>query len=178
MKIINSTRINNLAKAKPYPRRLICDYCDSELEYDESDLYMKEYGCMYVDCPVCGHSNMLVENEHSIILTKDNVVFPLHFHHISKDDGAVDNCNEETVRKYIDEFIRYLRNHHDEYFCGGYVNGNTYVIVERFDGDNDYEVTVSNDFYQTYIPFDNEDYLTYNRELQDDCCERCKDQDI
>ena len=34
---------------KPYPRKLVCEGCQSELEYDESDLVMGEYGCMHID---------------------------------------------------------------------------------------------------------------------------------
>ena len=83
---------------EPYPRKLICDGCQSELEYDESDLVMGEYGCMYVDCPICGEHNMLVDNEKSITLTVDNIEFPVHFHHVSVETGAKERCNTEEIR--------------------------------------------------------------------------------
>ena len=46
----------------------------------------------------------------------------------------------------------------DEFSWGGHLTGNLYINVHRYSGDEMYEVTVSNDFYHTDIPFESEDY--------------------
>lgn len=148
----------NIKEKNPYPRKLTCDMCSSELEYEESDLKMGELGCMHLKCPLCGYSNLIEDNEHSIKLTKDNVYFPDHFFHTSSENGAVDVCKNEYIKKCINESIDYLRRNKDEssyHFLG---TGNTMVFVFRFDGDEDYFVVVTNDYYDTYIPFEREDY--------------------
>ena len=143
---------------EPYPRKLNCENCGSELEYEKSDLRMGEYGCMYIDCPLCGCDNMLEDNEESITLTVDNIEFPIHFHHVSKETGAVDCCNTEMVREYIGKAVDYFRTNKEECNWGGWVTGNFYIHVRRYSGDENYEVTISNDFYHMDIPFDKKDY--------------------
>lgn len=139
----------------PYPRELICEGCRSELEYDESDLRMGEYGCVYLDCPICGKANMLDENEHSIILTVDNIEFPVHFHHVSEATGAK-NANDR-IKPFLRQAIDYFREHKDEY---DYMasTGNLYLHVHRYSSDEEYSVVISNDFYEMDIPFEPEDY--------------------
>lgn len=155
-KDVSNTDISN----KPYPRKMFCERCESELEYDLSDLRMGEYGCMFLDCPCCGYDNMLVDNENNITLTIDNIEFPTHYHHISK-ASAVDICDNEHIRKEIKEGITYLRNNPNEYSYGGWRSGNLYVQIDKFDDDKEYNITVSNDFYNMGIPFDEKDYKTY-----------------
>lgn len=143
--------------AEPYPRKVVCEECMSELEYDESDIRMGTYGCMYLDCPLCGCDILLDDNEHNLKLTKDNVQFPLHFHHTSKDTGAVDTCHNEYVKQLIKEGVESLRYDKEGHACFS-GSGNTMVFVFRFDEDEDYQVFVTNDYYSTYIPFESEDY--------------------
>lgn len=140
-----------------YPRKLICEKCKSELEYDEFDLRMGEYGCMFVDCPICGQDNMLEDNEKSITLTADNIEFPIHFHHVSVGTGAKERCNTEEIRCELQKAIKYFRENKEETdwhtWCG-----NLFVFVHRWSGDEEYEVVVSKDFYNMDIGFDDEDY--------------------
>ena len=139
-----------------YPRKLICDECESELEYEKSDIEMGVLGYMHLKCPLCGYDNMLCDNENNIVLTKDNVEFPTHFFHTSK-DSAVDICNNEQVKKYIHNAISYFRENKEE-FAYATGSGNLTVHVYRYSGDEEYYVVISNDYYDTYIPFENEDY--------------------
>ena len=141
---------------EPYPRKLICEGCQSELEYDESDLVMGEYGCMYVDCPICGEHNMLVDNEKSITLTVDNIEFPVHFHHVSVETGAKERCNTEEIRYELRRAITYFRENKEETDWHTW-SGNLFVFVHRWSGDENYEVVVSKDFYNMEIDFDEND---------------------
>lgn len=142
----------------PYPRNLICDGCESELEYEESDLRMGEYGCMYVHCPVCGQNNMLENNEHSITLTIDNIEFPVHFHHVNAENGAKDIFTNDEIKKHLRQTINYFRDNKGDYSWGGWLTANLFMYVHRYSGDEEYDVTVSNDFYNMQIPFEEEDY--------------------
>jgi len=145
-------------KFEPYPRKLTCENCGSELEYEESDLRIGALGCVYLDCPLCGNDNMLEENEKAITLTRDNIEFPTHFFHTSAKVKAVDVCNNERIKQEIHRGIDYLRKHKDE-FAWLMQTGNLYVAIYRYDGtDKEYEVIISNDYYDTYIPFESQDY--------------------
>lgn len=153
-----NTTNENIKVLEPYPRKLICENCESELEYEESDLVMGEYGCMFVDCPICGEHNMLDDNEHSITLTVDNIEFPVHFHHISKETGAKDIFTNEEIKPYIRKAICYFRENKEEYDWGGWITSNLYIHVHKYSGDENYTVYVSNEFYKVEIPFEKEDY--------------------
>lgn len=162
MKVLENNYVNHTNKevnkqTNSYPREFVCENCTSKLEYEMSDLHMGVLGCMHLRCPLCGYDNMLEENENTITLTADNVEFPVHFFHISKETGAVDCCNNKEVKKCIKKAIDFFREHKEEYFWFSEY-GNLYINVMRCDGDKDYCVFVSNDYYNTYISFEDEDY--------------------
>lgn len=140
-----------------YPRKLVCEKCESELEYEESDIKNGVYGCAFVACPCCGYDNFLDDEEHELVLTMDNVEFPTHFDHTNT-ECAVDVFNNEKIKEYICKAIKWFRQNKDEYYWGGHITGNLYISVIRLDGDEQYEVSVSNDFYSTNIPFEENDY--------------------
>ena len=159
MKVLkdNYNHEEELQDESSYPKMKICEQCESELEYDESDLYIGEYGLAFIDCPLCGCNNVLYD-EDGVTLTADNIQFPMHFSYISKESGAVDCCDNETVKGYIKKGINYLRKYKDETHYGGHMTGNLYVDIQKWKGDESYEVVVSNNFYCTHIPFEPEDY--------------------
>lgn len=149
--------IEETKNVEPYPRKLTCVNCGSELEYEEQDIRIGSLGCVYVDCPLCGYDNMLDSHENELTLTVNNVEFPTHFWHTSKETGAVDCCNNEEVKKRIHEAIDYFRQNKDEFYWYA-SSGNLRVSVEKWDGDGQYEVIVTNNYYSTLIPFELEDY--------------------
>ena len=105
----NSNVNTKKTQASPYPRKMLCKHCGSELEYEKSDLRMGFLGCYHLDCPLCGCENMIDCHEDNITLTKGNVEFPVHFWHSSVEAGAVKTCNNENVRKCINKAIEYFR---------------------------------------------------------------------
>ena len=144
-------------KIESHPRKHICESCSSELEYDKSDLRNGEFGLVVLDCPCCGHNNIFDDHEDTMILTRDNIVFPDHFHHTSEETGAVNACTNEEVKECINKAIDYFRKNKDE-FAWYTAFGNLHVTVFRFDGDESYEVVVTKDYYCTDIPFEDRDY--------------------
>ena len=152
----NKTNIVSMPTA-PYPRHLTCEWCNSDLEYNKEDLRMGAMGCNYIDCPLCGGDNLLDDNENNIDLTFDNIEFPTHFWHSSKETGAVDICNTDEIRKELNRAKEYFRMYKDE-FDWHVQCGNLSIHVHRYSGDEIYDITLSNDFYTTEIPFEREDY--------------------
>ena len=162
MKILKNNYTNTeieerARKINPYPRKHICEECRSELEYEAADLRMGALGCMYLDCPCCGYDNMLEENEGTITLTVDNIEFPTHFFHTSKENGAVDCCDNDSVKGEIRRGIDFLRNHREQSdWMTAY--GNLHIDITRHNGDENYVIFVSNNYYETYIPYEEIDY--------------------
>ena len=153
-KASTESRVKNV---QPYPRALTCEYCGSELEYEKVDLKMGTYGCIFVNCPCCGKDNMIENHEDEITLTMHNVEFPIHFYHTSKENGAVDVCNNDEIRKRIQSAIEYFRKNKDE-FVWQSESGNLFLVVFRYEGDEDYEVILTDNFHSTFIGFEDEDY--------------------
>lgn len=161
MKIVqnNFKSKNSLPKSKPkliYPRKITCEYCNSELEYDKEDIIIGEFGVGFIKCPCCGEENML-EDEEGITLTVNNVEFPNHFHHTSLATGAKDISAEE-IKNYIKEAITYFKNHKED-SSYNIECGTVCVTVFRCDGDQTYHVIVTKDFYETELEFETEDYV-------------------
>lgn len=152
----NRNNVEDVRKVeKEYPRIRICEYCGSKFEYDKEDMIVGELGCCFTDCPCCGEEN-LIEDE-GVKLTEDNVEFPLHFHHCCKETGAIDICTNEKVREVIKKAIKFFRENKDEFYWF-YESGNLHISVTRWDGDECYNVMVTNNYYDTYLNFEEEDY--------------------
>ena len=141
---------------QPFPMRVICYNCESELEIEEQDTHVGYYGAMYFTCPVCGEESMIDELD-GITLTKDNIEFPQHFYYFG---NGVDLTSEE-IRKYINDAIKFFRKNPDN-FCYTTGSGNTGILVQNFSGDHEYHVVVTKDFYETEIPYETKDYAALN----------------
>ena len=148
--------VNNYNKEEqPNDYLFTCESGGSELAYDKSDITIGVYGAAHVLCPLCGYNNMLEDEENDITLTKDNIEYPTHFYHTSKELGAIDICDNEHVKEAINEAIRHFRIYKDE-TCWLTASGNMHVVVFRFD--DEYDIVVTDNYYSTYIPFESEDY--------------------
>lgn len=139
-----------------YPRKVVCDRCGSELEYEKEDTRIGYLGVTHLDCPLCGEEIMLEGNEQDITLTADNVKFPEYFWHTSKEYGAKE-VDEHRIKKYIRQGIEYLRENKDD-FSWYTQTGDSHIAIYKFEGDESYEIIVAKDFYSTEIPFEKEDY--------------------
>ena len=139
-----------------YPLKIKCSECDSELEITEEDTHIGWMGARFINCPCCGNEAM-VEEWDGITLTKDNLEFPVHFNRTAKGLRHVVEVNSDEIIKEIQRGITYFRRHKDEYYW--YTShGDLFLIVFRYSGDEEYFVMATKDFYETYIPFEDEDY--------------------
>lgn len=136
--------------------RIHCSECDSELEITEEDTHIGWMGARFINCPCCGKEAMVDELD-GITLTKDNLEFPVHFNRITKGLRNIVEVNSDEIIKEIQRGITYFRVNKDEYYW--YASyGDLFLIVFRYSGDEEYFVMVTKDFYETYIPFEKEDY--------------------
>ena len=136
--------------------RIHCSECDSELEITEEDTHIGWLGARFITCPCCGKEAMVDELD-GITLTKDNLEFPVHFNRTTKGLRHVVEINSDEIIKEIQRGITYFRGNKDEYYW--YTSyGDLFLIVFRYSGDEEYFVMVTKDFYETYIPFEREDY--------------------
>lgn len=156
MKVLVNNYNNEPIEHTSYPRKVVCDRCGSELEYEKEDTRIGYLGVTHLDCPLCGEEIMLEDNEQDITLTVDNVKFPEHFWHTSKETGAKE-VNAHRIKEYIRHGIEYLRERKDEYAWFTQI-GDSHIYVHKFEGDEEYTVIVAKDFYETEIPFEKEDY--------------------
>ena len=139
-----------------FPLKIKCSECDSELEITEEDTHIGWMGARFINCPCCGEEAMVDELE-GITLTKDNLEFPVHFNRTAKGLRNVVEVNSNEIIKEIQRGITYFREHKDEYYW--YTSyGDLFLIVFRYSDDEEYFVMVTKDFYETYIPFEREDY--------------------
>lgn len=158
MKVIENNYKSKTKPVKNIPDTVIayCDNCDSKLEITEEDTHIGWLGARFVTCPCCGQETMLDEVMEGITLTVDNIEFPVHFNRTNKNSGAVEIPNEDIV-KDIRRAINYFRTSNDDDWCWFTEHGEVFVAVYKLDGDDEYYVVVSKDYYSTYIPFADED---------------------
>lgn len=149
MKVIK----NNIANEKEtkFPMKAICEYCGSEIELEENDVEVGEFGLYFFTCPCCGG---LSDADDGIDLTSENLDFPKHYYDFS--DGK--NIPNEEINRYVKECINSLRNSTDENFyhtCTG--GGDTIVHVRRYDDDENFVINVCKNYYEVEIPYTEED---------------------
>lgn len=136
---------------------VVCDNCGSELRVEEKDTHIGCFGAAYITCPCCKEESF-VEEIKGITLTKDNFKFPLHFLRTNKDMRNVKEVSFSEIENEIKKGIDYLRssNEENDYWYISY--GNLFVVIFKYAGDEEYFILVTQDFYETYIPFEEEDY--------------------
>ena len=158
MKVLENRYNAKEVKEEKIPDVLIihCNECDSELEITENDTHIGWLGARFITCPCCGEESMVDELE-GITLTKDNLEFPVHFNRTMSGLRNVIEIGANKIIKEIQDAIMFLRAHKDmDYKYVSY--GDLFVIVFRYEGDENYFVLVTKDFYEVDIPFEKEDY--------------------
>ena len=129
--------------------RIHCSECDSELEITEEDTHIGWMGARFITCPCCGEESMVDELD-GITLTKDNVEFPTHYYSFS--DGV--HIDDDTVNKWVKECIEEFDPNDENDWCRFTGSGDTMVFVSKLDEDEEYDVYVCKNYYETFIPFD------------------------
>ena len=147
--------LKNNNKSTDAPVQVTCEHCGSVLEVAAQDVEFDEGGFPYGTCPCCGETIDLDEAFPDAKLTLEELRFPQHFNHVSADAGSAD-CFDKELMPHIKEAIQHLRNHPREDSWGGWITGNLFLLIERCD--DEYIIYASKDFYETSLPFGQEDY--------------------
>ena len=133
----------------------ICGDRAYSLEIIEGDTHIGYLGQAYVTCPCC-EKEAAVDELDGITLTADNIEFPAHFYRTSANFGAAKISNQE-IKRDIKQGIEYFRKNKDShYWYTSY--GELFLVMFRFSGNAEYWVVVTEDFYDTIIPFEDIDY--------------------
>lgn len=158
MKVIENNYKNKTKPVKNIPESIIayCNNCESKLEVTEEDTHIGWLGARFVTCPCCGEESMLDEMK-GITLTVDNIEFPVHFLRTNKNTGAKE-IEDWKIVDNIKKAITYFRNNKNEW-CWYTSHGDLFLVVFRNEEDDEYFVLVTKDFYDTYIPFADEDKM-------------------
>lgn len=136
-------------ESKPKTYKITCEHCDSELEVEDDDIQVGTYGNGYVVCPCCGEKTYADELADYFPLTKDNVKFPTHYYSFNK--GV--NIDDDTINKLVKECIERFDHNDENDWCRFAGSGDTMVFVFKFVEDAGYAVYVCKNYYETFIPF-------------------------
>lgn len=161
MKIISQNK-NKESSPILFPIKATCEHCGSIIELEsENDFHEGYLGMMYFKCPCCKKEACVDHPDLDKKVTIDNLNFPDNFWHFDSTDGDGVHVQDKEVTDYIKEAILRLRKNRfdDDYGDTFYTGtGDTFVYVKRYPGDEEYMVVVAQNYYQTEIPFELEDY--------------------
>ena len=136
-------------KSKPKVYHITCEQCGSKLEITDDDISVGMYGMGYVVCPCCGEKTYPDEFADRFPLTKDNLRFPIHYSSFNK---AI-SVDDDTINKWVKECIdRFDPNDENDWvrYAG---SRDTMVFVFKFDENKEYDVYVCKNYYETFVPF-------------------------
>lgn len=136
-------------ESKPKTYKITCEHCDSELVVEDDDIQVGAYGAGYVVCPCCGEETYADELADYFPLTKDNVEFPTHYY--SFNNGV--HIDDDTINKWVKKCIEKFDPNDENDWCRFTGSGNTMVFVSKLDEDEEYDVYVRKNYYETFIPF-------------------------
>ena len=134
MKVIKKNEV----ETSEYPKRIVCEHCGAEPEYDKDDEFVGLWGMKCITCPEC--------NEDCFV--SDHRVEPPNwkatFDHINS--ATAKELKNEDIQEYIDNCYKYLMNEAkpgDFYMTG---SGDTMVFGFRYEDTVDLYVT--RDYYE------------------------------
>ena len=140
-----------------WPKRVFCDECQAELEIEESDVFVGEFGCYLFKCPCCGREVAIDGIERDTPPT-----FKQTFLHIftGKSNNMV-HIEDDEIQRMIDKCVNNLIS--DDVEAGEYTmeaRGDTAVYAIKYE---DYiEIIVTQDYYNDTLF--NEDFGLIRKE--------------
>lgn len=126
-----------------WPKRVFCDACYAELEVEESDVFVGEFGCHLFECPCCGRKVAIDGIERDTPPT-----FKQTFWHTYVDkSNDTKHIEDDEVQKMINNCVSDLIS--DEVQAGEFstrVCGDTAVYAFKFEDCID--ILVTQDYYE------------------------------
>ena len=142
-----------------WPKRVMCDNCEAELEIEESDVFVGELGCYLFECPCCGRKVALDGIERDTPPTFKQTFF----HYSVTKEGTVPfkHIPDNEVQEMIDKCVHRLISEDVE--VGEYTMeaiGDTAVYAFKYEDCMD--IIVTQDYYNDTL-FD-DDYGLIRKE--------------
>lgn len=140
-----------------WPKRVFCDECYAELEVEESDVFVGEFGCYLFECPCCGRKVALDGIERDTPPT-----FKQTFWHIftGKFNNMV-HIEDDEIQRMIDKCVNNLIS--DDVKAGEHTmeaTGDTAVCAFKYE--DCIEIIVTQDYYNDTLF--NEDFGLIRKE--------------
>ena len=135
MKVIKKNEV----EVNEYPKRIVCEHCGAELEYDKDDEFIGLWGMKCITCPEC--------NEDCFV--SDHRVEPPNwkttFDHTNSDSAVA--IDDEEIQEYIDKCYAKLTSDEwkpDDHYLTG--SGDTMIFGVKYE--DEIRVFVTRDYYE------------------------------
>lgn len=136
MKVIKK---NEVEEKSEYPKRVVCDHCGAELEYDKDDEFIGLWGIRAVRCPECDEQTWVGENR------EEPPVWAYTFDHTNKYSAKELECEE--IQKMVSRCYEKLMS--DDWSVGDHYLtqcGDTMVFGVKYE--DEVNVYVTKDFWE------------------------------
>ena len=126
-----------------WPKRVFCDECYAELEIEENDVFVGEFGCHLFKCPCCGREVAIDGIERDTPPT-----FRQTFWHTFVDkSNDTKHIEDDEVQQMINHCVSNLVS--DDVEAGEFsMQGIGDTIVYAFKYEDSIEILVAQDYYE------------------------------
>lgn len=140
-----------------WPKRVFCDACYAELEVEESDVFVGEFGCYLFKCPCCGREVAIDGIERDAPPT-----FKQTFLHTYDDkSNNTKHIKDDEIQRMINHCVNKLIS--DDVEAGEFsMQGYGDTVVYAFKYEDCIEILVTQDYYNDTL-FD-DDYGLIRKE--------------
>ena len=126
-----------------WPKRVMCENCQAELEIEEYDVFVGEFGCYMFKCPCCGREVAIDGIERDTPPT-----FKQTFWH-TYDDKSNDtkHIEDDEIQRMINHCVNNLIS--DDVEAGEFsMQGTGDTVVYAFKYEDCIEILVTQDYYE------------------------------
>lgn len=135
---------------------ITCQNCNSKLVATKEDMHIGWMGAYHITCPCCGEEEM-IDVIPGIDVTAKNIQFPEHFYHTNSNSAKTVEILPDRINQEIKLGIKFFRDNKDEW--AWYASfGDMFMAMYRLNGENEYYIAVTKDYYEGYVQFEEEDY--------------------
>ena len=129
-----------------WPKHVFCDECQAELEIEESDVFVGEFGCYLFKCPCCGREVAIDGIERDTPPT-----FRKTFWHTSVNGNInAKHISDDEIQKMIDTCVANLIS--DDVEPGEFsMQGTGDTAVYAFKYEDCIEILVTQDYWEDAI---------------------------
>ena len=137
-----------------WPKRVMCENCQAELEIEASDVFVGEFGCYLFKCPCCGREVAIDGIERDTPPT-----FKQTFLHIYDDkSNNTKHIKDDEIQRMINHCVNNLIS--DDVEAGEFsMQGYGDTAVYAFKYEDCIEILVTQDYYEDMIFEDDYDLI-------------------